>query len=138
MAGNTSPIYSRVGDVQFSVPIVTANTTRDLTSGTSYLCFTADATNGGYLNTLFIQPLGTNVQTVIRFWINNGGTTATATNNVLFAEVTLNATTSSETLGLFPSAQPMETALPPGYRIYATIGTAIAAGVHVTAVGGKY
>ena len=49
MAGNTTPIYSKVADWQWVSGITTANTTKDLTAGTSYLVFTADATNGGYV-----------------------------------------------------------------------------------------
>ena len=48
MAANTAPIYSRLADFQFVVAALAANTTKDLTSGTIYLVFTADATNGGY------------------------------------------------------------------------------------------
>lgn len=139
MTANTNPIYSRVADVQWGgAPVLAANTTRDLTSGTSYLVFTSDATEGGYLNYLLAQPLGTNVQSVLRVWMNNGATTGTAANNTLLYEFTLPATTVSETAGIFPVSIPVEAALPPAYRVYVTIGTAIAAGVHVTAFGGKY
>lgn len=139
MAANTNPIYTRLGDVQWGgAAITTANTTRDLTSGTSYLIFTADSSNGGYVPSIYIQPLGTNIQTVFRVWLNNGSTTGTAANNTLFAEVTLPATTVSETAALFPVVVPVEMALNLSYRIYVTLGTTIAAGVHATVPGGKY
>lgn len=96
MAANTSPIYSRLADVQWAITVLAANTTKDLTAGTSYLCFTADATEGGRLDKLRIRSLGTNVATVMRVWINNGSTTGTAANNTLYTEITLAATTVSE------------------------------------------
>jgi hypothetical protein len=33
---------------------------------------------------------------------------------------------------------PLSIAIPSGYRIYATFGTAVAAGFHLTAIGGDY
>jgi len=91
---NVQPIYSRVGDVQWTVSAMTvANTTTDLTAGTSYLAFTADATNGGYVQRIRFRTLGTNATaTVARIWINNGSTTATAANNTLFDEISLPTT----------------------------------------------
>lgn len=138
MAGNTSPIFSRVGDVQWSNAVLAANTTTDLTSGTSYLVFTADATNGGRLEKLIARALGTNVATVLRIWINNGSTTATAANNSLLHEATLAATTLSQVAALAAIDIAMNLVLPPGYRIYVTLGTAVAAGYDVIGVGGKY
>lgn len=139
MAGNTAPIFSRVGDIQWlSAALTTANTTRDGTSGTIPLLFTADATNGGRLEKIKVRPLGTNVATVLRIWINNGSTTATAANNTLYYEYTCPATTTSEVAALSDIDMPLTLALPPGYKVYVTIGTAIAAGLMITAVGGKY
>ena len=79
MPANTSPIFTKIGDVQWISGIATANTTTDLTSGTSYLAFTADATNGGYVQKMrFRAVTGTgnnNIATVARVWINNGSAT---------------------------------------------------------------
>jgi hypothetical protein len=138
MAGNTTPIFSKVGDVQWINTVLAANTTTDLTTGTSYLAFTADATNGGYLQKLRFRALGTNVATVARVWLNNGSTTGTAANNTLFDEVTLAATTVSQTSSLAVYEVPVNLAMPPGYKVYITLGTAVAAGYDVIAVGGKY
>lgn len=138
MPANTSPIWSKAGDIQWGITVATANTTTDLSSGTTYLIFTADATNGGYLQKLRVRPLGTNVATVMRIWINNGSTTATATNNTLYDEVSLGSSTASQTSALALYELPMNMALPIGYKIYVTIGTTVAAGFDVTGVGGKY
>lgn len=140
MAGNTTPIYSKVADWQWVSGITTANTSKDLTAGTSYLVFTADATNGGYVKKLRIRHTGVNsLATVLRVFINNGSTTATAANNILFDEIGIatNATV-SETSASTNYELSINEALPPGYKIYVTIGTAAAGGLAVTAVAGKY
>lgn len=140
MAANTSPIYVRTADVQWNSYITAANTTADLTSGTIYLVFTADATEGGYLRKLVFRatPGGSTTKTVARIWINNGSTTGTAANNVLYTEVSLPAITADADDATYPGEVPMDLPLPASYRIYVTIGTASANGWACTAVGGKY
>jgi len=145
MAQNTSPIFPGVPEVTWisgspgSVPGVTANTTTDLTSGTIYgPIFTGDATDGSRLDFIKVRALGTNVQTVIRIWINNGSVTTTAINNTLYLERTLNSTTVSQTAEQPDIILPLNISIPAVYRIYATFGTAVAAGFHLTAVGGDY
>lgn len=138
MPGNTAPIYSKVADWQWIGSITTANTTKDLTAGTSYLAFTADATNGGFVKKLRIRHLGTNVATVMRVFINNGSATGTATNNILFDEIGIASNIISETAASTVYELPINEALAPGYKIYVTIGTAVAAGLAVTTVAGKY
>lgn len=140
MAANANPIYSRTADVQWIGYMVTANTTADLTAGTSYLVFTADATNGGFVSKIRFRatPAGNTTATVARVWINNGSTTGTAANNILFDEITLPVTTASTTTATPNYEMPVNIALPAGYRIYATIHTASANGWAATAVGGKY
>ena len=138
MAGNTAPIFSKIGDIQWINSVLAANTTTDLTSGTSYLVFTADATNGGYVQKLRIRSLGTNIATVLRVWINNGSTVATSINNTLYDEVSLAASTVSQTSALSLYELPLNFALPNGYKIYVTLGTAVAVGYDVSAIAGKY
>jgi len=141
MAANTAPIFSLLGDVQWSVSaMTTANTTKDLTSGTIYLTFTADATNGGFVQRIRFRSLGTNSNaTVARIWINNGSSTGTAANNSLFDEITLTSITNSETSSQPTFELPLNFALPPGYKIYVTVGTApTSAGWQATVIGGKY
>lgn len=139
MAANTAPIYSAKGAIGFNDTgaITTANTTKDLTSGTIYLCATASA-DGYYVERIRFRALGTNVATVARIWINNGSTTATATNNRLWDEITLSATTVSEVASLVNYEVPLGFILPNGHRIYVTIGTAVAAGYHAVVIGGDY
>lgn len=146
MAANTIPIYSRLGDIQWGV-VTTANTAKDGT-GTVVTIFTADATNGGRVEKIRARPTGTNTASVLRVFINNGATNATATNNTLFAEASLPGTTLSEVAALALVELPntalvsdgtaFPLVLPAGYKINITIGTTVAAGWAVTAVGGKY
>jgi hypothetical protein len=134
---NTQPIFTASGDTQWAVSAVTANTTKDLTLGTNYLVFSASS-NGGYVQRLRFRALGTNVATVARVFINNGSTNATQVNNVLWDEVSLPATTVSETSALATYEVPLNFALPAGYRLYVTLGTGVAAGYSITCIGGKY
>jgi hypothetical protein len=138
MAANTTPIFSKLGDIQWINTVLTANTTTDLTAGTSYLVFTSDATNGGYVQKLRIRPLGTNIATVMRVWINNGSATTSAANNTLYDEISLAASTVSQTSALALYELPLNFALPAGYKIYVTLGTTVAAGFDVISVAGKY
>jgi hypothetical protein len=147
MAQNTSPIFPKIPvnswvsgpAANAATPGVTANTTTDLTAGTIYGPIeTAGAVEGSRLDFIKVRALGTNVATVIRIWINNGSVTTTATNNTLFMERTLTATTVSQTSELADVIIPMNISLAAGYRVYATFGTAVAAGFHLTAIGGDY
>lgn len=138
MPGNVQPIYSRVPDIQWAVAVTAVNTTTDLTSGTIYPVFTADTTNGGFVQRIRFRALGTNVTTVARVWINNGSATGTAANNTLWDEITLNATTATQVAALATQELPLNIGLPPGYRLYVTLGTGVAAGFNVSVIGGKY
>jgi hypothetical protein len=138
MPGNTAPIYSKTGKAAWTAPALTAaNTAKDGT-GTVATVITADAVNGGYVQKLIVRPMGTNVASVLRLFLNNGGVSTTPANNALFAEVGLAATTNSEVAALTGVEVPVNIALPPGYRITATLGTAVAGGYMVIAVGGDY
>ncbi len=138
MPANTTPIFSLVGAVEWSDSITAANTTTNLTSGTIYLVFSA-GTNGSYVQKIRFRHQTTNSSaTVARVWINNGSTTATATNNTLFDEITIAANTVSQTAASINYELPLGFALPPLYNIYVTIGTAAAGGIKATVIGGDY
>jgi hypothetical protein len=141
MAANTSPIFSKVGDIQW-LTLTTAAAAMDGTTAT--LLFTADATNGGRVERIHAKALGTNTASVLRIFVNNGSTPGTAANNVLIAEITLPATTAIATAAINPVELPSTNdvvfplTLPPGFRLYAALGTTVAAGWVIAAVGGKY
>ena len=147
MAQNTNPIFplipvnSWVSGTAATAGTagLTANTTTDLTAGTIYgPIFTGKAVEGSRLDFIKVRSLGTNVATVIRIWLNNGSATGTAANNTLYLERTLSATTVSQTAEQPDIILPLNISLAAGYRVYATFGTAVAAGFHLTAIGGDY
>jgi hypothetical protein len=146
MAANTAPIFTLAPDVQWGIadgnggsagPLKTANTAKDGT-GTVLTVFTADATNGGFVQRIKARPVGTNTASVLRVFLNNGSTNATIANNALFAELTLAATTLSEVGALASYEEFLNFALPIGYKLNVTLGTTVAAGYVVTVIGGKY
>ena len=143
MAANTIPIYSKQGQISFSALLQTANIAKDGT-GITQLIFTAGA-DGARVERIRVRAVGTNVATVLRIFINNGSDPAVAANNVLYAEKTIAATTLSETAELALNELPTTTdptafplVLPPNYRLYCTIGTTVAAGLRITAIGSTY
>lgn len=141
MSANKSPIFSRAPDVQWVNGYMTAaNATADLTSGTIYLAFTADATEGGWGIRLHFRPTpaGNTTKTVARIWLNNSGATSVAANNVLLDEVTLNAVTADADDAAAGLIWALNLPLPLGYRIYITLGTASANGWACAAIGGKF
>lgn len=147
MAQNTTPIFPLTpvnswvsgAAATAGTPGLTANTAKDAASGTIYgPIFTAKAVDGSRLDFIKVRSLGTNAVTVIRIFINNGSATTTAANNTLYLERTLNATTVSEVNEQPDIILPLGISLAAGYRIYATFGTAVAAGFHLTAIGGDY
>lgn len=139
---NSEPIFSRVADVQWVEGIVDANDTIDITTGTSYLAFTADSTNGGFVRNarIKVNPANSTVATVVRFWLNNGSTTGVAANSALIGELGLPITTTSAVSPQPDFDYPLNFAMPPGYRLYVTAGTAPGGSseITVTVFGGKY
>lgn len=114
----------------------TANNVYDGT-GTVGTCFTAGA-SGSYVSFIKLKPLGTNVASVARFWVNNGLTNATAANNYLVAETTLPATTAVANAALTEIVVALNMPIEAGYKINFALGTTVAAGWQATVVGGDY
>ena len=144
MPGNTLPIFSRIGDVSNNgttgmnqLVTAAANDFTGAGAGNS-LCFTSDATNGGFIQRLRFKPVGTNVASVARIFINNGAANTTATNNVFYGEISLPATTLTATAANIDIDYPLNIAIPAGFRLYWGLGTAVAAGWVVTPIAGKY
>lgn len=144
MAGATDPLYSRVGEVSNNSgtgmnQLVTAagNDYTGISANTS-LAFTADATNGSFVQKIRFKSGGTNVASVARIFVNNGAAATTATNNVFIGEVSLPATTAIATAGTAEIEYPLNFALNPGFKIYWSLGTAVAAGWVASVFGGRY
>lgn len=138
MPGNSDPIYSRVGAIGQHTGITAAQNTYDGAGANDTLIFTADATNGSYVQRLRFKAKGTNVATVARVYINNGSAPGTPANNTFFDEVSLPATTAAAANSTPTIDLPLNIALPPGFRIYVGLGTAVAAGWVVSTVAGHY
>ena len=137
MAINTSPIFSKQGNIQWNPAAITAaNTAKDGT-GTAATVFTAGA-DGAFVQRLVARALGSNVATVLRVFINNGSANTTAANNSLIAEMALPATALSEVTSQPAYELPLNFALPAGFKINCTIGTAVAAGYALCVLGGTY
>jgi len=142
-APNSQPLFSRVPDIQWAESCVTANNTLDLAGAvTNYLVFTADATNGGFVREIRVKanPANNTAASVIRFWINNGSVVTVAANSAIFGELGLPATVASASVAMPDFIYPVNFPLPPGYKIYATLGTAPGGSGEftITAIGGKY
>lgn len=140
MASNTSPVFGKTPKTPYTT-ILTANTSKDGTSGTLYPLQTGGASDytvpadGAILRQLRLAPLGTNAASVARLFINNGSTTATAANNRMVTNgISLPATTNSETAGLNSDILvPFDMKLEAGHKLFLTIGTTAAAGWAVIA-----
>lgn len=144
MAGNAAPIYSKVGSVSNNGTtgmnqLVTAAATdyTGIDADTS-LIFTADATNGSFVQRIRFKAGGSNVATVARIYINNGSTPATAANNVFYGEVSLPVTTAIATAATVDIDYALGFALPPGFRLYFGLATAVSAGWVATVIAGNY
>jgi len=135
MAANTQAIYPLTPILSWGT-ITTANNVYDGT-GTVVTLLTAGV-NGAKVDNIKARALGTNVATVVRFFINNGLTNATPANNSLFMEKTLAATTASATAETADISIPFDVALPAGYKIIAVLGTTVASGWQFTAKSGDY
>lgn len=145
MPSNTDPIYSRKGQVArdgttgMNQPI-TAAATGDYagTNANVSLVFTADATNGSFLQRLRFKAAGTNVATVARIYLNNGSANTTAANNTLYGEISLPATTAIATSATVEIDYTLGFPIPAGFRVFVGLATAVAAGWVVTPIAGDY
>ena len=139
MPANIDPIYSKAPDIQWTtIPTgTTANTAGDGT-GTVFTVFTADATNGGFVQSIRVKALSTSAATVIRFFVNNGSTNATATNNSFIDEMSLPIITASSTAAVAAFELSIGRALPAGYKINCCYATSVTGAIALTAYAGKY
>ena len=148
MPANGDPIFTRVADIQFSAtnPITAAMTAGNVsayngTDANAALIYTADATNGSFVQKVRLKCAaltGTSAASVMRFFVNNGSTVGTAANNSYIGEVALPAVVVSAAAPTAEVEYTLNLPLPPGYRLYAGLGTAVTTGWMVTAIGGKY
>lgn len=149
MAGNQAPIFSRVAAFGYSPNGVQGTATSGSyglvtdytgTQTNNAVIFTADATNGGFVQRLRFKAAGTNAVGVARIYMNNGGASTVANNNYFYGELSLPATTASTTVASVDIDYPINAALPPSYKILVGISasSALASGWLITAIAGAY
>jgi hypothetical protein len=137
MSANINPIFVGTPNVSWSGQLVTANTAVDGT-GTVAAAFTAGA-NGSYVRRLRAKAGGNCTASVLRVFMNNGSTNATAGNNVLIAEVNLPAATASNSAQIAPDIEyTLNLIVPAGYVLNCCIGTTVATWWNVLVEGGNY
>jgi hypothetical protein len=78
------------------------------------------------------------VATVARIYLNNGSTHGAAANNSFFGEISLPATSASNTAATAEIDYPMSIRLPAGWTIYVGVATTVAAGWNCVAIAGQY
>jgi hypothetical protein len=156
MAANNDPIYTRLSDVQGSPTMSAANASVYDIAGTVgtdiYRVFTADATNGGFVQRVrfkyFSPTAATSVAATAKLWITSGSfnnyiagvPSATSGTAWFYDEIALPATTAlTATTTTAAYDVPFGFALPAGYGIVAKLTAAQPAGGWVTtAIAGKY
>ena len=137
MAANQNPIYSRVPRVQWANSVILNVNATKFGNGIVNTVFSA-GNEGSWIDRIRITPIGTNVVTVMRIWLNNGANNNNIYNNSLLTEVSLLPTTASETSAQPPTEVPLGLGVNSAYQIFVTLGTAVANGFHVIGIGGDY
>lgn len=140
MAQNVNPIFGRIPVIAYVNGVTAANTAKDGTGTVDFLktdgtsvTYTAP-TDGAWLRNITVDPRGTNVASVMRIFLCRNTTNTTATNNMKIREASLPATTNTEVAALNATQViPINMALPSGFSIFVTLGTAVAGGYVVAA-----
>lgn len=145
---STAPIFTRQAEVSsnsgafgvaaFGAIVITATADFTGVSANHIEVFRADENNGGFIQRIRFKALGTNIATVARIYINNGGLQTVAVNNVFYGEQSLPATTLNNAAATIDVDYPMNFAINPGFRIFVGVGTTVAVGWRPTAIGGRY
>jgi hypothetical protein len=152
-SSNTDPIYSRIGNVSGVIVGTVANTNSDgsgVIGNSLALAFTADATNGSFVQRIRFSPGATAAATatnatVIRVFITSGSTAAATTTSSsttwLWQEVAAPAQTADQTTTATNFIEvPLNFALPAAYGILVGSHVSNATSTVWTAVtcGGSY
>lgn len=148
MAANTQPIFGRTPQAELSSILGPSAVTA--TDGTGLLqpIFQADTVEGSFVDNITVKPLGGNTAaTVLRIFLCSvtdaftPGTSNTVDNTNLLTELTLPATTASNSQARPEYLISIRRALPPGWRILAAFGTSTGAagtGYQMTTFGSRY
>jgi hypothetical protein len=131
----STPIFPATPKVSWG-KLIDDNTNYDGTGDVVELFVAGE--NGSRIDMIKIKPLGTNVATVMRLFLNNGSSPTTPANNSLIFELTLPETTASQIASLAEYQEVLDIAIPTGYKLYGSLGTEVASGYQVTVFGGDY
>lgn len=151
MSANIDPIYGRTADVQVGGAVLgpTAVTLQDGTGATPII-FIADATEGSFVDEIRLKPVGSPAGTVCRIFFCTStvvsgsftpGTTNTAANTSMIAEISLAVVSSSNSAAQNDLTIPIRKALPASTKLLIGFGTSTGAagtGYAVTTFGAKY
>jgi hypothetical protein len=142
MPANTQPIFTLTPNINWSTALLTAANTAYDGTGTVSTIFTAGA-NGAFVSKVRFKlgsTAGTSAATVARIFINNGSSNAVAANNILYDEITLPAIAQTQVAATAVFELILNIALPAGYKINVTLGTAPggSTGWYASALGGDY
>jgi len=149
MVANINPIYARVADVQVGGAVIgaSANTATDGTGANTYKIYDSDPTEGSFVQRVILKPITSIAATVVRLWYCSAtgtftaGTTNTAANTAMIAEITVAAWTASNTLAAPQYEVALNFPLPAGTKLLMTFGTSTGAattGFNPLTIAGKY
>lgn len=139
MAANTTPVFPLTAKVGAGIALLAANTAKDGTGTVQVNYSTATVAaggNGDRIDKLIFKPVGTNVATLARIFLNNGTDKTLAVNNQFIKDVTLPAISNSEVVAQVQVEVPVDIVIPAGYTINWCLATAVAAGWQMTTIGG--
>ena len=133
----TAPQFVTTVNKGTPATLTAANVLLDGTGATGRaLVFTAAALGSVLPSIRFIHKGTTASATVMRAFRNNGSDPETATNNVLIGEITVAINTLNQAAASIPYELTLNVKLATTERIYVTMGTAHAAGIHCAPMNG--
>jgi hypothetical protein len=127
---NTRPRFFKEANNQYISGITTALSAANLTSGTLdtnvWQAWVADATNDGWCVEIRCkpQPINNTAATIMRAYLNNGSTIATAANSSFLDELQIPATTASTTVPTPTFVLPIARHITFGHRVLVTFSVA--------------
>lgn len=149
MPANINPIFTATPRIDMAGAVIgtSANTATDGTGANSTRIFTAGSANGSFVETIVFKSISTIAATVARIFYCSDtgtftpGTTNTAANSTLIAEISIAAFTASNTVASPQYEVPINRRLPASTKLFVTFGTSTGAGTtgfNPSVFGGDY
>ena len=148
MPANTIPVFTDVPRLDMAGAVIgtTANTATDGTGAGATRIFTAGA-DGSFVESVTLKAISTIAATVVRIFYCSDtgtftpGTTNTAVNSTMIAELAIAAFTASNVLASPGYEISINRRLPPNTKLFITFGTSTGAattGFNPSVTGGDY